>query len=87
MTDSQTIHSIHDNLLNLRMFSAESVIDSQLEQAVNRDASLASFFDQILDLEVKVQTGFCHRNHIEIIWLADQEDLERVRSLISTLDR
>jgi len=53
MTDSQTIQRIHDNLLKLRMFSAESVIDSQLEQAVTRDASIASVFDQILDLEVR----------------------------------
>lgn len=53
MSDGQTIPRIHENLIKLRMFSAESVIDSQLEQAVARDISMVEVIDMILDQEVK----------------------------------
>ncbi len=53
MTDGQTIPRIHENLIKLRMYSAESVVDSLLEQAVARNMQMVELVDMILDHEVK----------------------------------
>ncbi len=53
MSDSQTLAHIHENLLKLRMFSSEAIVDSQLEQSVSRGLPTIEVIDIILDHEVK----------------------------------
>jgi DNA replication protein DnaC len=53
MSNSETLSRIHQNLINLRMYSAEDVIDSHLEQAVSKDMSITEVMDMVLDQEVK----------------------------------
>jgi len=53
MSDSQTLAHIHENLVKLKMFSSEAIIDSQLEQAVSRGDPLVEVLDIVLDQEVK----------------------------------
>ena len=53
MSDSHTLEHIHENMLKLKMFSSEKIIDSQLEQAVSRGLSTTEMLDSILDYEVK----------------------------------
>ena len=57
MSDGQTLARIHENLVKLRMYSAEAVVDSQLEQAVAKDLSVVDVIDMILDQEVKSRRG------------------------------
>lgn len=53
MSDSQTLARIHENLVKLRMFSAETIIDSQLEQAASHGLPSAELIEILLDQEVK----------------------------------
>ena len=53
MSDSHTLERIHENLVKLRMFSSEAVVDSQLEQAASKGSPLVEVIDTILDQEVK----------------------------------
>jgi DNA replication protein DnaC len=53
MSDGQSLPRIHENLLRLRMFSTEMIIDSQFEQAASRNKSVIDVIDELLDHEVK----------------------------------
>lgn len=53
MSDADTLARIHENLMKLKMYSAETAIDSQLELAVSNKSSIVEVLDQILDGEVK----------------------------------
>ncbi len=57
MSDCLTLTRIHENLVKLRMCSAEAVIDSQLEQAVAKDLSVVDVIDMMLDQEVRSRRG------------------------------
>jgi DNA replication protein DnaC len=55
MSNTETYERIHNNMIKLRMYTAESVIDTQLEHAASNESSITEVLDQILDIEVKAR--------------------------------
>jgi DNA replication protein DnaC len=55
MTGNELHERLHDNLVQLKMFTAESSIDSMLELAASKDMATIEVIDQILDQEVKAR--------------------------------
>ena len=55
MTDGQAYERLHGNLLKLRMFAAESVLDSVLEKAAADDSSTVDVLDRLVDDEVRAR--------------------------------
>jgi DNA replication protein DnaC len=55
MSDNRTYERMHENLVKLRMFTAESVIDSQLEHAISNNTPFVDVLDLLLDSEVKAR--------------------------------
>ena len=53
MTDGIAMERLRENLLQLRMFTAESIVDSVLEQAVSKDMSAVEVLDHLLGEEVR----------------------------------
>lgn len=55
MTDNRIYTQVHENLLQLKMHTAESVIDSLLELAVSKDTPTIEVIHQMLDEEVRTR--------------------------------
>ena len=55
MSDNQTYERLHSNLLALKMYTAESVVDSVLELAVSKNMSVLEVLDHLLEREVSVR--------------------------------
>ena len=76
MSDAGTFSRIHENLIKLKMHSAESVIDSQLEQAVSKKSSLVDVIDQILDQEVKCREASAIETRTKLSGMPVRKTLE-----------
>jgi DNA replication protein DnaC len=55
LTDNRIYEQVHENLLQLNMHTAESIIDSVLELAVSKEMSPIDVINQILGEEVKTR--------------------------------
>lgn len=55
MSGKLTYERLHSNLLELKMFTAESTVDSLLELAATRELAPVEVLDQLLDQEVKAR--------------------------------
>ena len=55
MTNNRIYEQVHENFLQLRMFAAESVVDSILELSVSKETSTMEVIHQILSEEVRVR--------------------------------
>jgi DNA replication protein DnaC len=53
MTNNETYERVHENLSWLKMSTAESIVDSVVERAVNDDQSLMDMLDHLLTEEVR----------------------------------
>lgn len=53
MADDIAMERLRENLLQLKMFTAEGIVDSVLEQAVSKDMSAVEVLDHLLGEEVR----------------------------------
>jgi len=76
MTDAETLERIHENLIKLRMYSAETVIDSHLEQAVTKDLSITTIMDKVLNEEVKSRSASAIETRTKLSGMPFRKTLE-----------
>lgn len=55
MTDNRIYEQVHDNLLQLKMNTAEAIVDSLLELSVSKETPTIEVIHQLLDEEVKTR--------------------------------